>query len=106
WMMITALKDFQTLSSDYPTFFMDPAEMQWINFKIALEKFDFITYLWNTVWVGIVTMLGTVTTTILAAFAFSRLEFKGKEFIFSLLLMTMMIPGELYTITNYVTVYN
>jgi ABC-type glycerol-3-phosphate transport system permease component len=51
-------------------------------------------------------MLGTVVTTILAAFAFARLEFKGREFIFSILLLTMMIPGELYTITNYVTVSN
>jgi ABC-type glycerol-3-phosphate transport system permease component len=63
-------------------------------------------YLKNTLFVGIVSMIGTVTTTILAAFAFSRLEFKGREFIFSILLMTMMIPGELYTITNYITVRN
>jgi ABC-type glycerol-3-phosphate transport system permease component len=58
----------------------------------------------NTLFVGILSMLGTVTTTILAAFAFSRLDFKGREFIFSILLMTMMIPGELYTITNFITV--
>ena len=49
-------------------------------------------------------MIGTTTITILSAFAFSRLEWKGRDFIFSILLATMMIPGELYTITNYVTV--
>jgi len=77
-----------------------------VNFKIALTRFNFWQYIGNTLFVGIVSMIGTVTTTILAAFAFSRIDFKGRDFIFSILLMTMMIPGELYTITNYITVRN
>jgi len=105
WMILTALKTYSELSTAMnPRMFIGISEMQWVNFKVALTQFNFLQYMKNTVIVGILSMIGTVTTTILAAFAFSRLEFKGREFIFSILLMTMMIPGELYTITNYITV--
>ncbi len=107
WMIITALKTHQELSTAInPRFFIGLEEMQWVNWKIAFTNYDFWRYMGNTIFVGLVSMVGTVLTTILAAFAFSRLEFKGREFIFSILLMTMMIPGELYTITNYITVRN
>jgi multiple sugar transport system permease protein len=48
--------------------------------------------------------LGTLITTILAAFAFARLEFKGRDAVFLVFLMTMMIPGEMMVISNYITV--
>jgi len=105
WMIITALKTHTELTTSLtPRFFVPISEMQWVNFKVAIVEFNFWQYMVNTLVVGILSMFGTVFTTILAAFAFSRLEFKGRDFIFSILLMTMMIPGELYTITNYVTV--
>ncbi|MFA5560194.1 MAG: carbohydrate ABC transporter permease [Acholeplasmataceae bacterium] len=105
WMIITSLKTYIDSSmTNNPSFFVSLADMQWVNFKIALTEFNFLRYIGNTVFVGLTTMFFTVITTVLAAFAFSRLDFKGKDFIFSLLLMTMMIPGELYTITNYITV--
>lgn len=107
WMILTALKTYTELENAIqPRIIIGLSEMQWVNFKVALVRFNFWSYLQNTLVVGILSMIGTVTTTILAAFAFSRLEFKGREFIFSLLLMTMMIPGELYTITNFITVKN
>lgn len=105
WMILTALKTNTELTTALnPRFVIGLGEMQWVNFKLAITRFNFGTYIWNTISVGVLTMLGTVTTTILAAFAFARLDFKGREFIFSILLLTMMIPGELYTITNFVTV--
>lgn len=105
WMILTALKTNHELTEVMnPSIFIKLRDMQWVNFKIALTKFDFGLYMKNTIFVGAVTTVGTVITTILAAFAFSRLEFKGREFIFSLLLLTMMIPGELYTITNFLTI--
>lgn len=107
WMILTALKTDNELSNLLqPRFFMNISEMQWVNFKVALTRFDFLQYLGNTIFVGILTMLGTVLTTVLASFAFARLKFAGREFIFSLLLMTMMIPGELYVITNFITITN
>lgn len=105
WMILTALKTNTELTESLnPRFVIGLGEMQWVNFKLAVTRFDFGVFIWNTIRVGVLTMLGTVTTTILAAFAFARLNFKGREFIFSILLLTMMIPGELYTITNFVTV--
>jgi ABC-type glycerol-3-phosphate transport system permease component len=105
WMLLTALKTHVELTTSLtPRLFVPISEMQWVNFKVALIEFNYVRFILNTFIVGILSMLGTVVTTILAAFAFSRLDFKGRDFMFSILLMTMMIPGELYTITNYVTV--
>jgi multiple sugar transport system permease protein len=58
----------------------------------------------NTVFVGVVSTILSLIITVLSAFAFARLEFKGKNAMFAALLATMMIPGELFTITNYKTV--
>ena len=58
----------------------------------------------NTAYVGIVSTILSLIITVLSAFAFARLEFKGKNLMFSAMLATMMIPGELFTITNYETV--
>ena len=58
----------------------------------------------NTMYVGIVSTVLSLIITVLSAFAFARLEFKGKDLLFAGLLATMMIPGELFTITNYATV--
>ncbi len=60
----------------------------------------------NTVLVGVVSTILSLIITILSAYAFARLNFKGKNLVFALLLATMMIPGELFTVTNYVTVAN
>ena len=58
----------------------------------------------NTMYVGVVSTILSLIITVLSAFAFARLEFKGRDAMFGLLLGTMMIPGELFTITNYSTV--
>lgn len=105
WMVLTALKTNLELTTFLsPRFFVGLEEMHWVNFKIALTRFDFTRYIFNTLFVGIMSTIGTLITTIFAAFAFARLDFKGRDFIFSILLMTMMIPGELYTITNFITI--
>lgn len=104
WMMITALRTFEETQSTQANFFIALKDMQWINFKYVLNEMDFGLYIRNTLFVGVVSTIGTVVTTVLAAFAFSRISFKGRETLFSVLLMTMMIPGELYIITNFVTV--
>lgn len=105
WMILTALKTYyESNLTMTPRFFISLSEMQWMNFKYVLEEVDFSIYIKNTLYVGILSTVGTIITTILAAFAFARLEFKGRETIFSILLMTMMIPGELYILTNFLTV--
>ena len=68
------------------------------------DDFDLFLLFRNTIFVGIVSTILSLVLTILSAFAFARLEFKGKNLLFAALLGTMMIPGELFTITNYATV--
>ena len=68
------------------------------------NNFDLYTLFRNTMFVGIVSTIFSVVITVLCAFAFARLNFKGKNVLFAALLGTMMIPGELFTITNYATV--
>lgn len=102
WMVITALKSGDEVVQIPVTFF--PKEFHFENFIEAMRRAPFARYIFNTLFVGVVSTLGTLITTILAAFAFSRLEFKGKGLLFSILLATMMIPGEMMVITNYVTV--
>jgi ABC-type glycerol-3-phosphate transport system permease component len=105
WMILTALKSYDELATSLnPRFFIGLSEMQWVNFKTAISRLDFGLYIRNTIYVGVASTVGTIITTVLAAFAFSRLEFKGRDFMFSVLLMTMMIPGELYVITNFITI--
>ncbi len=64
---------------------------------------NFLQYYLNTLIVAVGSTSVTVITAVLAAFAFARLEFKGKNLLFTLLLATMMIPGEMMVITNYQT---
>lgn len=105
WMVLTALKTYEESNlADVPKIFMSLRDFQWMNFRYVLQEVDFGRFIVNTLFVGVISTIGTLLTTILAAFAFARLDFKGRETIFSILLMTMMIPGELYIITNFLTV--
>ena len=104
WMMLTSLKDFSGSVSANPDFFIGISRMNWVNYKVVLEALDFGLYIKNTVLVALFSTAGTIITTVLAAYAFARIEFKGRELLFSILIMTMMIPGELYIITNFITV--
>lgn len=102
WMIITSLKSTTEIRASQQTLF--PEAVLWSNYVKVFQYFDFATYLRNTIIVGVLSTLGTLITTILAAFAFARLEFKGRDFLFAILLATMMIPGEMMVITNYITV--
>ena len=102
WMIISSLKNLDEYELRNPTFF--PNEFHFQNYANAFSKANMGRLFLNTLYVGVVSTLLSLVITILAAFAFSRLEFKGKNVLFAFLLATMMIPGELFTITNYITV--
>ena len=102
WMIITSLKQNVEILSQKQTFF--PNIVMWSNYIYVMEVFDFGQYMFNTIFVAIFSTIGTLTTTVLAAFAFARLQFKGRESVFAIFLMTMMIPGEMMVISNYITV--
>ena len=75
-----------------------------VNYRLAFSQAELLKLFKNTVIVGIVSTILSLIVTVITAFVFARLEFKGKNVMFAFLLATMMIPGELFTITNYVTV--
>lgn len=102
WMIITSLKQNSEITNVNQTFF--PTIVMWSNYVYVFQVFDFITFMGNTIVVAIFSTIGTLLTTIFAAFAFARLKFKGRESLFLVFLMTMMIPGEMMVISNYVTV--
>ena len=102
WMLMSSVKTIDEYNASVPTLW--PHEFRWETYKIAFEKVDFGQVFWNTVFVGIVSTILSLIITIFSAFALARLEFRGKNIIFAGMLATMMIPGELFTITNYITV--
>jgi len=102
WMIITSVKQLDEIVAPVQTFF--PNIVMWSNYAYVFQVFDFTTYMINTIVVAAVSTAGTLITTIFAAFAFARLNFKGREALFMIFLMTMMIPGEMMVISNYLTV--
>ena len=133
WMIISSLKSFdeyhlkgEFIGTVIPTFF--PTEIVWENYFLSLfgTKFEtmedynafvaaggnpyeymmLVKSMISTLGVGIISTVVSIFVTIFAAFAFARLKFRGRELLFTILLMTMMVPGELFTITNYATVSN
>ena len=102
WMIISSLKSLPEYQQSIPTFW--PNKIMWGNYAEAWGAADLGRLFMNTLYVGVVSTLLSLVITVLSAFAFARLEFKGKETLFGALLATMMIPGELFTITNYLTV--
>lgn len=104
WMINISLQTYTEYvnSSLSPVYF--PTSMEFSNYANAMQVTNFWNNLKNTFVVGIVSTGLSMIVIILAAFAFARLEFKGKELLFTALLSTMMIPGELFQISNYATV--
>ncbi|MCR5348478.1 MAG: carbohydrate ABC transporter permease [Bacilli bacterium] len=102
WMIITSLKQNTEIQDSVQTFF--PTIVMWSNYVHVFQVFDFTNYMFNTIVVAIFSTLGTLLTTVLAAFAFARLKFAGRDAVFAIFLMTMMIPGEMMVISNYITV--
>lgn len=76
------------------------------NYSETLQRFDYFKFVGNTLVVGLSTTAGCLFITIITAFAFSRLHFRGRETLFTIFLATMMIPGEMMVITNYTTMNN
>ena len=102
WMIISSLKTLDEYRMSVPTFW--PQRIMFSNYVEAFTEASLGRLFFNTLYVGVVSTILSLIITVLSAFAFARLEFKGRDTMFGLLLATMMIPGELFTITNYETV--
>lgn len=108
WMVISSLKTEMEYRQSVPSFF--PHTFMWKNYEAVLSQTSsgasgsFSQILVNTLVVGFFSTVIGVIVTIVTAYALARMKFKGKNLLFTLMLATMMIPGEMYTITNYLTV--
>ena len=105
WMVLTSIKSYSAYNSEYiPAFFTLSPTLQ--NYVDAFTTVDLARYFLNTVIFTVATTALMLIVTVLAAFAFSRLEFRGKNLLFTLFLALMMIPNELVIITNFTTITN
>ena len=105
WMILTSLKSYSAYNSEYiPKFYTLSPTLQ--NYAEAFTAVPLLRYFANTAIFTVLTTAIMLVVITLAAFAFARLEFKGKNIAFVLFLSLMMIPNELVIITNFVTVTN
>ena len=102
WMFISAFKTAAEVNTTPPTWL--PSRITFENFVYAFRTAPFFRYFLNSVVVTLVVVLLTMLVTILAAFAFSRLEFPGRDIAFAFCISLMMIPFEMIVITNYGTI--
>ena len=104
WMFATSVKSAEEVMKMPPTLF--PHQIHLENYRLAMtmSKTNFGRYMINTIIVGVFSTIGTVITTVSSAYAFARLNFKGRDLLFAFFIATMMIPGEMMVITNYITV--
>ena len=105
WMILTSVKSYSSYNSEYiPKFFtLSPTLKNYID---AFTTVPLAKYFLNTFIFTVVTTAVMLVVIVLAAFAFARLDFKGKDMVFALFLSLMMIPNELVIITNFVTITN
>ena len=103
WMILTSIKSYGSYNGEYiPKFYATNPTFQ--NYVSAFTAVDLGKYFLNTFVFTILTTAIMLVVTVLAAFAFARLDFKGKNITFAIFLSLMMIPSELVVITNYVTI--
>ena len=105
WMILTSLKSYSAYNSEYiPQLYTLAPTLQ--NYADAFTAVPLSRYLLNTLIFTVVTTGVMLLVTVLAAFGFARLSFRGRDLVFTLFLALMMIPSELVVITNYVTITN
>lgn len=105
WMLLTSVKSYGSYNSEYiPKLFTLHPTLE--NYVSAFSQVPLARYFLNTLIFTVITTGLMLVVTVLAAFAFSRLRFPGRDLIFTLFLSLMMIPTELVVITNFVTITN
>ena len=103
WMILTSVKSYGSYNSEYiPAFITLSPTLE--NYAHAFTAVPLARYFTNTLIFTVITTAIMLVVTVLAAFAFARLNFRGKNLVFTLFLALMMIPNELVVITNYVTI--
>jgi len=105
WMILTAFKT-QTEAASINPFIIFPSVWHWENFTAVISTYNFPTLYLNTLLLIFFRVICAVLTATMAAYAFARLEFKGKNFFFGLVLLQMMIPSQIFIIPQYIMISN
>ena len=105
WMVLTSVKSYASYNSEWiPQLYTLTPTLQ--NYHDAFTAVPLGGYFTNTIIFTVITTVLMLFVTVLAAFAFSRLQFRGRDLVFTVFLSLMMIPNELVVITNFVTITN
>ena len=105
WMILSSIKSYSAYNSEFiPKFIAENPTLE--NYRSAFTSVNLGRYFFNTIVFAVVTTAVMLIVITLAAFAFARLEFRGKNVVFTIFLSLMMIPNELIIITNFVTITN
>jgi len=100
WMVSTSFKTYtEVYTRQYSLW---PSNFYFDNYREVFKVLPFTQYLWNTIKVSTLVILGTLTTSSMAAYAFARLQFKGRDVLFFLYLATLMIPRQVVLIPNFI----
>ena len=105
WMILTAFKSMSEATSVSP-FVIFPSVWRTESFTTVINNMDFFHMYLNTLLLIAGRVIAAVLTATLAGYAFGRLEFRGKNFMFSLILFQMMVPGQIFIIPQYLMVSN
>lgn len=100
WMVFTSLKPMEEIVRYPPTFF--PEKIVWENYLDTIAAFPFWRYARNTLFITVLVVIGNVLSNSFIAYGFAKLDFPGKKLMFALVLSTMMIPGFVTMIPQYV----
>jgi len=104
WMLSTSFKTLEQVFI-WPPIFIPPA-LRWDNYVRMFELVDFGLYTWNTLKIALVVTFGQLLTSSMAGYAFARLRFPGRDTLFLIYLATMMIPGVVVLIPNFIVMRN
>lgn len=102
WMISTSLKSFGEVFNMPPTLL--PEKFMWSNYLEVSDRIPLVRFFINSILITLGVTIGTLVTTIFAAYVFSRIDFIGRDVIFVVLIATMMIPSEVILIPNYITI--
>jgi multiple sugar transport system permease protein len=100
WMFLTSIKTYEEAIQIPPKLL--PKQAQWVNYRIVLKKFPIGTLYVNTFLTVAAVVVGQVTISAMAAYAFARLQFPGRQVLFIVILALLMIPGQIYLIPHYI----
>lgn len=102
WMISTAVKEADQVFTQ--GFDLIPDRLRWANFTDAFDFFPVARWFWNSLGISALTTAGKILISVPAAYAFSRVDFRGRKFLFAFVLATMIVPGVVTTVPNYVMV--